>query len=547
MNFALAVVGSMVITFLSPAAGGSGVPEVKGFLNGSNIVGAFTVRSMLVKFVGMVLSVASSLMVGPDPLIHTGAMLGGWISQARLGWFASYLGLDQFRNDRDRRDFIMMGTACGVAAIFDSPIGGTLFAADELSSFWRLEITYVVWSKALSLEVGVTDVSFAWLLLCRWQTFLASVVASVTTNGLHSGVTFNEWGTFDASSITFAVGALATYEIWEVIPFIILALGSGLLAALFNHIITSLHRWRRRTFYHLRWARVLEVAIISFATSTVCFWLTYGSGCVDLTSPVSNTVASTSGYSAVPFLCDAATEYNDMASMIFGGQQSAVKRLFTRNTTGFFRLEILFVALVFCFVFLSITVAVSVAGGLIIPLFCVGGIYGRFIGRIVQLLALSSHVDTGVYAVVGAASFMGGVTGLSISVSVIMLEITNDLVLVMPIVIGVLVARTVRGYFIGGLYEEILKFKSIPFIPNEPDPRLDRMRARDLMATNVRSLCRVSKVSDIAFLLADTSHNQFPVTKPNEHGGMSFFCVYACCRFANRRVLICGVVLGRGV
>ena len=42
------------------------------------------------------------------------------------------VNLPSFANDNDRHDFILMGSACGVAASVSAPLGGTMFAADEV-------------------------------------------------------------------------------------------------------------------------------------------------------------------------------------------------------------------------------------------------------------------------------------------------------------------------------------------------------------------------------------------------------------------------------
>ena len=53
-----------------------------------------------------------------------------------------------------RRNFTTAGVAAGVAAAFNAPIGGILFAIEDISSFW---------SKKLS-----------------WQTFFCCVISTTT-------------------------------------------------------------------------------------------------------------------------------------------------------------------------------------------------------------------------------------------------------------------------------------------------------------------------------------------------------------------------------
>ena len=134
--------------YMEPLAGGSGIPEIKCFLNGLNIPRFVRVKTLLCKVVGIIFSCSSGLPLGKEgPMVHAGAVIAAGVSQGRtntfgIGMSSAFSKFQDFRNDREKRDFVACGAASGVAAAFGSPIGGVLFSLEEGASFWSTRLTW---------------------------------------------------------------------------------------------------------------------------------------------------------------------------------------------------------------------------------------------------------------------------------------------------------------------------------------------------------------------------------------------------------------------
>jgi hypothetical protein len=117
---ALVMVTAIVVAFAEPVAAGSGIPEIKSYLNGVKIPRVVRLWTLVTKFLGTVFAVSSGLPLGKEgPMIHSGAILAAGISQGTSATvnFSTPFFRD-FRNDTAKRDFGAGGAAAGIAAAF---------------------------------------------------------------------------------------------------------------------------------------------------------------------------------------------------------------------------------------------------------------------------------------------------------------------------------------------------------------------------------------------------------------------------------------------
>ena len=399
-----------------PAAG-SGVAEVKVILSGFVVHGYLGVRTLVVKVLALILAVASGLSLGKEgPYVHIATCVGN--IACRL--FSKYN-----HNDGKRREVLSASAASGVGVAFGAPIGGVLFSLEEVSYYFPPKTLF--------------------------RTFFCCIVAALSLKFL------DPYGT--GKIVIFEVRYISDWRFFEMFVFILLGVMGGALGALFIKASRIWARTFRRIPTIKRWP-VLEVVLVALITGLVSFW----------------------------------NRYTKLAVTELLYQLASPCRDFTGGLCPEDGADILTVVRYLCMAFFikavltTITFGIKVPAGIYVPSMVVGGLMGRIVGHLVQYLVymhpdhaifgscpqnggLEGCVTPGVYALVAAGATMCGVTRLSVTLAVILFELTGSLDHVLPFSLSVLVAKwTADALEPLSIYDLLTEMNDYPLLDNKLHP-----------------------------------------------------------------------------
>ena len=288
----------MCVALGSPAASGSGIPEIITILNGVKVPKAMQALTWLMKVIGVSLSGAAGLPIGREgPMIHSGAIVGAVVSQGKTrfcginNFYTKYLSA--FRNDQAKREFITCGAAGGVAAAFGAPIGGVLFVLEEGASWWYSSLTY------RTVLVSVAALLFSTL-------FNTGINDAGLPNASDFGDFFYNPGIFVVEEKNIVQSQALYYRLWELPIFACMGVAGGILGmcmfanalkchfsfrpsfaacvcrvfdvpsficlgGIFNFANEALFRWRIKRIFPSKCGRILEGVVVTFIVATVSF------------------------------------------------------------------------------------------------------------------------------------------------------------------------------------------------------------------------------------------------------------------------------------
>ncbi|KAM0793320.1 hypothetical protein ACM66B_000778 [Microbotryomycetes sp. NB124-2] len=403
-------------------AAGSGIPEIKTILSGFVIRGYLGAYTLVTKAIGLTLSVASGLSLGKEgPFVHIASAVSNILSR----FFPKY-----DRNEAKRREIISAGCAAGVAVSFGAPVGGTLFSLEEVSYYFPPRTMI--------------------------RSFCGALIAAMSLkllNPFRSG-----------KIVLFEVTYDRDWHTFELLGFLLLGIFGGLYGAIF---CKSNAWWTRnvRNGTFLKAHPIVEVALVTLVTGCVSYWSRW---------------LSKGGTEVVSELFSECHRGSEL-----GGLCVDVPEQVPRLLAG------LGLALLAKFLLTVITFGIKLPAGIFIPTLAVGAFAGRIAGLAVEVLHArhpdlavfescrkatedgplpfgQSCVLPGVWAMIGAASTLAGVTRTTVSLAVIMFELTGSLTYSVPVMLGVLTAKTVADAIEPrSIYDLVLEISELPYLDSK--------------------------------------------------------------------------------
>lgn len=164
---------------------------------------------------------------------------------------------------------------------------------------------------------------------------------------------------------------------------------------------------------------------------------------------------------------------------------------------------------------LAFTIAISagIIGGTFAPSLFIGTALGAAIGHGAHELFPTIHIDPKAYAIIGMGSFFAGLMRSPIAAVLIVVELTRDYELILPLMLGVSLAVAVsrRVSRLSVVEQQMLDEGYVEeHAANDP---LARVRAKAAMSTEVVTISRDATVLEAAGRVAGTRFVFYPVVR----------------------------------
>jgi CIC family chloride channel protein len=436
------VVGGLVVVWLvrtfAPEAKGHGVPEVMFavYHNNGNVRGIVAI----IKSIASAISIGSGASVGREgPIIQIGASFGSTAARAlaRPRW--------------QKITLLSAGAGAGIAATFNTPLGGVLFA----------------------VELLLPEVSN--------RTFLPVVVATATATYIGRFV----FGLAPAFNVPVAPAeAHVAAGLLQLAGFAVLGALTGLAAWAFVRLLAVCEDLFPRLpggAYLQNVAGMLVIGLLGYG-----FFLATGAY---QTSGV--------GYATIQSILDGDRLSVALLFALFAGKLVAT----------------------------TVSLGCGASGGVFSPSLFLGATLGAGVGTVGATIFPQAGFSPIEFAIVGMGAMVGGATGAAMTAIVMIFEMTRDYNVIVPLVLAVALATSVRRWLVvENIYTIKLRSRgrAIPTIRHTNMYLVQQ--ARELMATRFVVLERDALLREAAASVAARPETHVIVS---EHGRIAGYVGFA--------------------
>ncbi|KAL3119101.1 hypothetical protein niasHT_003884 [Heterodera trifolii] len=427
----LVLLSALFVRTIAPQAIGSGIPEMKTILRGVILKEYLTLRTLVSKMIGLTLSLGSGMPIGKEgPFVHIASVMANLLSQCVLS------KRSPFGNESCSYEMLSAACAVGVSSTFSAPVGGVLFSIEVTSSYFAIR-NY-------------------------WRGFFAATCSATLLRIIRVLTVETEVTVTAFYQTQFPRDAFFPEEL----PFFaLIGILCGVLSAAFiflqRHLVLFLRHHRlAKLLFQRHWA--IYPALVAFIVGSFTFPKGFGRFIGGEKRFIHTAKDFFAGCSwSVPPNSSLSCPSSVLSAWV--GSDGEISPLFS-----------LLCFLLSYFFLNALASTVPIPSGIFGPSFVFGAAFGRLMGELVATLypngikgPLFPCVSPGVYAVVGAAAFCGGVTH-TVSVAVIVFELTGQLLHILPVMIAVLSANAVSSFLQPSIYDSAIRIKRLPFLPDIP-------------------------------------------------------------------------------
>lgn len=449
---AFATVCALLVKTFAPYAAGSGISEIKCVISGFIINGFLSPWTLVIKSLGLPLAIASGLSVGKEgPAVHVACCMGNVVAQALR---------PLVRSQAKFREIITAASAAGVAVAFGSPIGGVLFALEEMTSHFPP--------------------------LTMWRTFLCALASTVALSFMNPFRT--------GKLVLFQVEYSRNWHFFELLFYVVIGVFGGLYGEYVVRYNLQVQRFRRNRLGPFGIAEALVLASLTAAISYMNRFLR-----LDMTEALEILFRQCDGVESE--LCQTRSQWKMAALLLIA---TALRFVLVVLSYG---------ARVPAGIFIP-SMAVGATFGRMV------GILVKALQTTFPTWSLFAAcapnapcITPGTYAVLGAAAALAGVTRITVAVVVIMFELTGALTYILPIMVVVGTAKLVADLLgRGGISERSIKFNGYPFL--DDDDHVFGIAVGSMMKASPTVLYASGmRLADVEERLARGDYKGFPVVQ----------------------------------